>query len=153
MAFTATISGLYDAFRRRAAGDETACKGTEEAIRTATRSIQDIDGKLDALSRIMDERFRALCQPFNVLKTELNKNSDVFTQTVNQRLEMLSRAAEQRFVAFDQTIERRLETMSQRLDGLKLPIAELSRAAQERTTASFSEPTLGRSKPSDGTTL
>jgi ABC-type transporter Mla subunit MlaD len=135
MAFTATISGLYDAIRRRVAGDETACRATVEAIRMAHRSINGIDGKLDALSRTVDERFHALSQPFNGLKSELNKDSDAFTQAINQRLEVLSRAADQRFVAFEQTMERRLETMSQRLDGLKLPFAELSRAAQERTTA------------------
>src|SRR5262249_42299601 len=62
MAFTAMISELYDAFRRRVGGDEAAAMAAAKATGIADVRFHSIDGKLDALSQTMDQRFEALSQ-------------------------------------------------------------------------------------------
>jgi hypothetical protein len=81
MAFTAMLSELYDAFRRKVGADEAPAKATVEDAR-----LRSIDGKIDTLSHTMDQRLDALSERFDV---------------VSQPSEGLSHVMDQRFGAFE----------------------------------------------------
>jgi hypothetical protein len=68
MAFTAMLSKLYDAFRRKVGADEPPAKAAAEAVVIEDARFRSIDGKFDALSHTMDQRFAALSQRFDVLR-------------------------------------------------------------------------------------
>ena len=67
MAFTAMLSELYGAFRRKVGADEPPAKAAAEAVVIEDTRFRSIDGRFDALSRTMDQRFDALSQRFDVL--------------------------------------------------------------------------------------
>jgi len=114
MAFTAMLSELYNAFRRRVGGDEAAAKVVAEATGIADTRFHIIDGKLDALSQTMDG---------------LSQRCDVLNQP------FIKRELDQRFDALSQAMDQRFDALSRRFDGLNQPFVELSRALQQRTDA------------------
>jgi hypothetical protein len=114
MAFTAMLSELYNAFRRRVGGDEAAAKVVAEATGIADTRFHIIDGKLDALSQTMDG---------------LSQRCDVLNQP------FIKRELEQRFDALSQAMDQRFDALSRRFDGRNQPFVELSRALQQRTDA------------------
>jgi DNA anti-recombination protein RmuC len=150
MAFTAMLSELYNAFRRRVGGDEAAAKVVAEATGIADTRFHIIDGKLDALSQTMDglsQRCDVLNQPF--IKRELEQRFDALSQAMDQRFDALSqrfdvlsqpfdelkRELDQRFDALSLAMDQRFDALSRRFDGLNQPFVELSRALQQRTDA------------------
>src|SRR5262249_11987424 len=66
MAFTAMLSELYGAFRRKVGADEPPAKAVAEAVVIEDTRFRSIDRRFDALSRTMDERFDALSQRFDM---------------------------------------------------------------------------------------
>jgi hypothetical protein len=114
MAFTAMLSELYNAFRRRVGGDEAAAKVVAEATGIADTRFHIIDGKLDALSQTMDG---------------LSQRCDVLNQP------FIKRELDQRFDALSQAMDQRFDALSRRFDGPNQPFVELSRALQQRTDA------------------
>jgi len=109
MAFTAMLSELYGAFRRKVGADEPPTKAAAEAVVIEDTRFRSIDGRFDALSHTMDQRFDALSQRFDAL---------------NQPFDGLSRAMDKRF-----------DALSQRFDVLNQPLDELSRAMDKRFDA------------------
>jgi hypothetical protein len=67
MAFPAMLSELYDALRRKVGADERPARVVPEAAVIEDTRFRSIDGKFDALSHTMDQRFDALSQRFDVL--------------------------------------------------------------------------------------
>jgi hypothetical protein len=120
MAFTAMLSELYDAFRRKVGADEPPAKAAAEAVVIEDARFRSIDGKFDALSHTMDQRFDTLSQRFDVL---------------SQSFDGLSRLMDQRFGAFGHTMDQRLDALSQRFDVLNQPFDGLSRAMDKRFDA------------------
>jgi hypothetical protein len=117
MAFTAMLSELYDAFRRKIGADESPAKTAAEAVVIEDALFRSIDRKFDALSHTMDQRFDTLSQRFDVL---------------NQPFDGLSRVMDQRFDVFGHTMDQRFDTLSQRFDVLHEPFDGLSRAMDQR---------------------
>jgi hypothetical protein len=97
MAFTAMLSELYGAFRRKIGADEPPAKAAAEAVVTEDTRFRSIDGRFDALSHTIDQRFNALSQRFDVL---------------NQPFDGLSRAMDQRFGEFGQAMGQRFDALS-----------------------------------------
>src|SRR5262249_33809759 len=64
MAFTAMLSELYGALRRKVGADEPT-KAAAEAVVIENTRFRSIDGRFDALSHTMDQRFEALSQRFD----------------------------------------------------------------------------------------
>ena len=60
MAFTAMLSELYDAFRRKIGADEPPAKTAADAVVIDDARFRSIDGKFDALNHTMDQRFDAV---------------------------------------------------------------------------------------------
>src|SRR5262245_50974324 len=132
MAFTAMLSELYGAFRRKVGADEPPAKAAAEAV--VIENTRSIDGKLDALSHTIDQRFDALSQrfdavsqPFDVSRVMgqrfdalsqamdalsnrvMDQRFDALSHAMDQRLEVLSRAVDQRFDALSQAMDQRLD--------------------------------------------
>jgi hypothetical protein len=124
MAFTAMLSELYDAFRRKVGADEPPAKAAAEAVVIEDARFRSIDGKFDALSHTMDQRFAALSQrfdvlnqPFDGLSRAMDKRFDALNHGMDQRSDVLRGAMDQRFGAFGQAIGQRLDTLSRMIDG------------------------------------
>jgi hypothetical protein len=92
MAFTAMLSELYDAFRRKIGADEPPAKTAAEAVVIEDARFRSIDGKFDALNHTMDQRFDAVSQRFDVL----NQPIDGLSRVMDQRLNALNHAMDQR---------------------------------------------------------
>ena len=140
MAFTAMLSELYNAFRRRVGGDEAAAKAVAE------------NQPFNGLKRELDQRYEALTQALyqvEVLSRATDQRLGAFGQTMEQRFDALSqrfdvlsqpfdelkRELDQRFDALSQAMDQRFDALSRRFDGLNQPFVELSRALQQRTDA------------------
>ena len=106
MAFTAMLSELYGAFRRKVGADEPT-KAAAEAVVIEDTRFRSIDGRFDGLSHTMDQRFEALSQrfdvlsqPFDELSRAMDKRFDALNRALDQRSDVLSRAMDQRFGEF-----------------------------------------------------
>ena len=115
MAFTAMLSELYGAFRRKVGADEPPAKAAAEAVVIEDTRFRSIDGRFDALSRAMDQRFDALSQRFGMLNQRFDALSQRFVM-LNQPFDGLSRAMDQRFGAFGQAMGQRLDALSHMID-------------------------------------
>jgi tetrahydromethanopterin S-methyltransferase subunit G len=146
MAFTAMLSELYDAFRRKIGADEPPAKTAAEAVVIEDARFRSIDGKFDALNHTMDQRFDAVSQRFDVLNQPIDGLSRVMDQRLNalnhamdQRSDVLSRALDQRFGAFGQGMDQRFgsfgQAMGQRLDALDRMIDERFATVDQRFAA------------------
>ena len=131
MAFTAMLSELYHAFRRKVGADEPPAKAAAEAVVIEDTRFRSIDGRFDALSHTIDQRFDALSQRFDVLNQPfdglsramdkrfdalMDKRFDALSHAMDQRSDVLSRAMDQRFGAFGQAMGQRLDTLSRMID-------------------------------------
>jgi tetrahydromethanopterin S-methyltransferase subunit G len=136
MAFTAMLSELYDAFRRKVGADEPPAKAAAEAVVIEDTRFRSIDGKFDALRHTMDQQFAALSQrldvlsqPFDGLSRLMDQRFGAFAHTMDQRFDALSRrfdvlnqpfdgsrAMDQRFGAFGQAMGQRLDALSRMID-------------------------------------
>jgi tetrahydromethanopterin S-methyltransferase subunit G len=123
MAFTAMLSELYDAFRRKIGTDEPPAKTAAEAVVIEDARFRSIDGKFDALNHTMDQRFDAVGQRFDVLNQPIDGLSRVMDQrfdalnhAMDQRSDVLSRALDQRFGAFGQAMGQRLDALGRMID-------------------------------------
>jgi hypothetical protein len=123
MAFTAMLSELYDAFRRKIGADEPPAKTAAEAVVIEDARFRSIDGKFDALNHTMDQRFDAVSQRFDVLNQPIDGLSRVMDQrfdalnhAMDQRSDVLSRALDQRFGSFGQAMGQRLDTLARMID-------------------------------------
>jgi hypothetical protein len=96
MAFPALLSEVYEAFRRKVGADERPASVVPEAAVIEDTRVRSIDGKFDALSHTMDQRFDALSQRFNVQ----NQPSDGLSRVLDQRFDALNHAMDQRFGPF-----------------------------------------------------
>jgi DNA anti-recombination protein RmuC len=140
MPFTAMLSELYNAFRRRVGGDEAAAKAVAE------------NRPFNGLKRELDQRYEALTQALyqvEVLSRATDQRLGAFGQTMEQRFDALrqrfdvlsqpfdelKRELDQRFDALSQAMDQRFDALSRRFDGLNQPFVELSRALQQRTDA------------------
>src|SRR5919109_704995 len=129
MAFTAMLSELYDAFRRKVGADEAPAKTAAEAVVIEDARFRCTDGKFDALNHTMDQRFDAVSQRFDVLNQSIDGLSrvmderfDALNHAMDQRSEVLSRALDLRFGSFGQGMNQHFgsfgQGMAQRLDAL-----------------------------------
>src|SRR5262245_50854143 len=117
MAFTAMLSELYGAFRRKVGADEPPAKAAAEAV--VIENTRSIDGKLDALSHTIDQRFDALSQRFDAVSQPFD-----VSRVMGQRFDALSQAMDalsnrvmdQRFDALSHAMDQRLEALSQAMD-------------------------------------
>jgi hypothetical protein len=98
MAFTAMLSELYDAFRRKIGADEPPAKTAAEAVVIEDARFRSIDGKFDALNQTMDQRFDVLNQPIDGLIRVMDQRFDA----LKQRLDALDRMIDERFATVDQ---------------------------------------------------
>jgi hypothetical protein len=155
MAFTAMLSELYDAFRRKVGADEPPPKAAAEAVVIGDTRF---DGKLDALSQTMGQRFDALSQCFDVL----NQPFDGLKRELGQRSDALNHAMDQRFVEFGQTMDQRFDALSESFDVLNQPFDGLGRELDQRSDAlsqavnqrlDVLSQALWRIWPNDGSTL
>jgi len=119
MAFTAMLSELYGAFRRKVGADEPPTKAAAEAVVIEGTGFRSIDGRFDALSHTMDQRFDALSQrfdvlnqPFDGLSRAMDKRFDALNRAMDQRSDVLSRAMEQRFGEFGQASGQRFDALN-----------------------------------------
>src|SRR6516225_5936292 len=119
MAFTAMLSELYGAFRRKVGADEPPTKAAAEAVVIEGTRFRSIDGRFDALSHTMDQRFDALSQrfdvlnqPFDGLSRAMDKRFDALNRAMDQRSDVLSRAMEQRFGEFGQASGQRFDALN-----------------------------------------
>jgi hypothetical protein len=146
MAFTAMLSELYDAFRRKIGADEPPAKTAAEAVVIEDARFRSIDGKFDALNHTMDQRFDAVSQRFDVLNQPIDGLSRVMDQrfdalnhAIDQGSDVLSRALDQRFGAFGQGMDQRFgsfgQAMGQRLDALHRLIDERFGTVDQRFAA------------------
>jgi hypothetical protein len=135
MAFTAMLSELYDAFRRKIGADEPPAKTAAEAVVIEDARFRSIDGKFDALNHTMDQRFDAVSQRFDVL----NQPIDGLSRVMDQRFDALNHAMDQRFGAFGQGMDQRFgsfgQAMGQRLDALDRMIDERFATVDQRFAA------------------
>jgi tetrahydromethanopterin S-methyltransferase subunit G len=123
MAFTAMLSELYDAFRRKIGTDEPSAKTAAEAVVIEDAQFRSIDGKFDALNHTMDQRFDAvsqrldvLNQPIDGLSRVMDQRFDALNHAMDQRSDVLSRALDQRFGAFGQAMGQRLDALGRMID-------------------------------------
>jgi hypothetical protein len=86
MAFTAMLSELYDAFRRKIGAYEPPAKTAAEAVVIEDARFRNIDGKFDALNHTMDQRFDAVSQRFD----GLNQPIDGLSEVMDQRFDALT---------------------------------------------------------------
>jgi hypothetical protein len=118
MAFPALLSEVYEAFRRQVGADEQPASVVPEAAVIEDTRFRSIDGKVDALSHTMDQRFDALSQRFNVL----NQPSEGLSRVLDQRFDALNHAMDQRFGHQFHAMDQRLvifgHQMGQRFDAL-----------------------------------
>jgi hypothetical protein len=112
MAFTAMLSELYDAFRRKIGAYEPPAKTAAEAVVIEDARFRSIDGKFDALNHTMDKRFDAVSQRFDVL----NQPIDGLSQVMDQRFDALNHAMDQRFGSFGQAMGQRLDALDRMID-------------------------------------
>jgi hypothetical protein len=120
MAFPAMFSELYDALRRKVGAERPAWVVPEpfwwHRWRAASRpraTIEDtrfrrIDGKFDALSHTLDQRFDALSQrfdglhqPYGGLSRVMDQRFGAFGHEMGQRFDALSRMIDDRFAMVD----------------------------------------------------
>ena len=97
MAFTAMLSELYGAFRCKVGADEPPAKAVAEAVVIEDTRFRSIDGRFDALSRTMGQRFDMLNQPFHGLSRAMDKRFDAL---MDKRFDALNHAMDQRFGEF-----------------------------------------------------
>ena len=130
MAFTAMLSELYGAFRRKVGVDEppTNYKAAAEAVVIEDTRFRSIDGKFDALSHTMGQRFDALSHRFDVL----NQPCEGLTRVMDQRFDALNHAMDQRFGTFGHQINQRLHAMDQRLNTFGHAMDQRLHAIDER---------------------
>ena len=121
-AFTAMLSELYGAFRRKVGVIEPPTKAAAEAVVIEHTRFRSIDGKFDALSQTMGQRFDALSQRFDVLNQPcdgltrvMDQRFDALDHATDQRLNALSRAMEQRFASFGHEMGERFDVLGRRL--------------------------------------
>src|SRR5262249_51466075 len=98
------LSEVYEAFRRKVGADEQPIV-PQVAVIEDTR-FRSIDGKFDALSHTMDQRFDALSQRLNVPNQP--------TDGLDQRFDALNHAMEQRFGTFGHQMGQQFHAMDQR---------------------------------------
>jgi len=123
MAFTATLSELYDALRRKVGADERPARVVAEAAGIQDTRFRSIDGKLDTLNHTMDQRFDALSQRFDVLNQPcdglsrvMGQRFDALNHAMDQRLDTLSRAMDQRVGAFGHEMGQRYDALGRVID-------------------------------------
>jgi len=133
MAFPAMLSELFDALRRKVGTDKRPARVVPEPswwhrIRAASRPqavIEDtrfrrIDGKFDALSHTMDQRFDALSQRFDVLNEPfvgLSRAMDKrFDALMDKRFYALNHAMDQRFGEFGHAMDQRSDVLTRAMD-------------------------------------
>ena len=135
MAFTAMLSELYDAFRRKIGADEPPAKTAAEAVVIEDARFRSIEGKFDALNHTMDQRFDAVSQRFDVL----NQPIDGLSRVMEQRFDAINHAMDQHFGAFGQGMDQRFgsfgQAISQRLDALDRMIEERFATVDQRFAA------------------
>src|SRR5262245_56878206 len=106
-AFTAMLSELYGAFRRKVGVDEppTNYKAAAEAVVIEDTRFRSIDEKFDAL---MDQRFDAL------------------DHATDQRLDALSRAMDKRFASFGHEMGERFDALCRMLAARDVQLVRLA---------------------------
>jgi hypothetical protein len=112
MAFTAMLSELYHAFRRKVGANERPARVVAEAVVIEDARFRSIDKKLDALSHTMKQRFDALSQRFDVL----NQPSDGLSRVRDQRFDALNQAMDQRFGTFGHEMGQRFDALGRMID-------------------------------------
>jgi hypothetical protein len=127
MAFTAMLSELYDAFRRKVGADEPPAKTAAEAVVIEDAWFHSIDGKFDALGHTMDQRFDALSQRFDVL----NQPFDGLSRAMDQRFSEFGQGMGQRFDALSRMIDERLATINQYFAAMDVPLVRLETKVAE----------------------
>jgi hypothetical protein len=119
MAFTATLSELYDALRRKVGADEGPARVVAEAAGIEDTRFRSIDGKLDALDQRCDalsQRFDVLNQPCDGLSRVMGQRFDALNHAMDQRLDTLSRAMDQRVGAFGHEMGQRYDALGRVID-------------------------------------
>ena len=121
-AFTAMLSELYGAFRRKVGVDEPPTKAAAEAVVIEHTRFRSIDGKFDALSHTMSHRFDTLSHRFDVLNQPcdglsrvMDQRFDALDHATDQRLDALSRAMDQRFASFGHEMGERFDALGRML--------------------------------------
>ena len=131
MAFTAMLSELYDAFRRKIGTDEPPAKTAAEAVVIEDARFRSIDGKFDALNHTMDQRFDAVSQRFDVL----NQPIDGLSRVMDQRFDALNHAMDQRSDVLTRALAFGEAMGRQRLDALGRMIDERFATVDQRFAA------------------
>jgi DNA anti-recombination protein RmuC len=116
MAFTAMLSELYDAFRRKIGADEPPAKTAAEAVVIEDARFRSIDGKFDALNQPIDALSRVMDQRFDALNHAMDQRSDVLSRALDQRFGAFGQGMDQRFGSFGQAMGQRLDTLHRMID-------------------------------------
>jgi len=125
MAIPAMLSELFDALRRKVDADKRPARVVPEPSwwhrsRAASRPqavIEDtrfrrIEGKFDALSHTMDQRFDALSRRFDVL----NEPFDGLSRAMDKRFDALNHAMGQRFGTFGHEMGQRFDALDRMIN-------------------------------------
>jgi hypothetical protein len=132
-AFTAMLSELYGAFRRKVDVDEPPTKAAAETVVIEDTRFCSIGGKFDALSHTMGQRFDALSHRFDVLNQPcdgltrvMDQRFDALDHATDQRLDALSRAMDQRFASFGHEMGERFDALDRMLAARDVQFARLA---------------------------
>jgi hypothetical protein len=132
-AFTAMLSELYGAFRRKVGVDEPPTKAAAEAMMIEDTRFRSIDGKFDALSHTIGQRFDALSHRFDVLNQPcegltrvMDQHFDALDHATDQRLDALSGAMDQRFASFGHEMGERFDALGRMLAARDVPFARMA---------------------------